>query len=142
MRVLALEQPCEAFESGEIHARRKRCSDRDHHDPEQPLADAHLIPGVTPRCERQKQGRSESDGPLLGPETGPLGLPCTVSVPNLISDRGLWVAGCAAALNVRRLMYQSLIWAAVLSDDARCLTAALDSKDVERSSDALIDGVR
>jgi len=46
------------------------------------------------------------------------------------------------SLNVRRLMYQSLIWAAVLSDDARCLTAALDSKDVERSSDALIDGVR
>jgi len=63
-------------------------------------------------------------------------------VPNLISDRGLWVAGCAAALNVRRLMYQSLIWAAVLSDDARCLTAALDSKDVERSSHALVDGVR
>src|SRR6186997_2043635 len=75
---LALQKSGEAFEPGEIHARRERRSDRDHHDPEQPLADAHLIPGVAPRSERQKQGRSESDGPLLGPETGPLGLPCAV----------------------------------------------------------------
>jgi hypothetical protein len=79
---------------------------------------------------------------LLGPETGPPGLPCTFSVPKLIPDRGLWVAGCTAALNVRRLMYQSLIWAAVLCDDACCLAAALYSKDVESAADALVDGVR
>src|SRR5215213_1401620 len=90
---LTLEQPGEAFETGEIHSRRECRSDRDHHDPEQPLADGHLIPGVAPGCERQWQGRRESDGPLLGPETGPPGLPCAVSVPNLSSDRGLWVAG-------------------------------------------------
>src|ERR1043165_7163759 len=103
---LAFQQPGEAFEAGEIHTRRERRSDRDHRNPEQPLADTHLIPGVAPRCERQKQGRSGSDGPLLGPETGPSGLPCTVSVPNLKSDGGIWFAGFVVALNVRRLMYQ------------------------------------
>jgi hypothetical protein len=39
-------------------------------------------------------------------------------------------------------MYQSLIWVAVLRNDACCLAAALDSKDVESAADALIDGVR
>jgi hypothetical protein len=39
-------------------------------------------------------------------------------------------------------MYQSLIWPAALSYDACRLTTALDSKDVERSSNALVDGVR
>jgi len=39
-------------------------------------------------------------------------------------------------------MYQSLIWAAVLGDDACGLAAALDSKDMERAPDALIDSVR
>jgi hypothetical protein len=39
-------------------------------------------------------------------------------------------------------MYQTLIWAAVLGDDARGLAAALDSKDVKRAADALVDGMR
>jgi hypothetical protein len=39
-------------------------------------------------------------------------------------------------------MYQSLIWAAVLRDDACGLATALDSKDMERAPDALIDSVR
>ena len=88
------------------------------------------------------QGRTGKDGPLLGPETGSSGLPCAVSVPNLSSDRGLWVAGQIAGLNVRRLMYQPLIWAAVVGDDSRRLASALDSKDVERAPDTLVDGVR
>src|SRR5438093_13008977 len=106
---LVLEQPDEAFESGEIHARRKRRSDRDYRNPEQPLADTHLIPGVAPRGERQLQGRPKRCGPLLGKETSSPGPPCTVSVPNLMTDRGLWVAIVVGRLNVRRLMYQSLI---------------------------------
>ena len=88
------------------------------------------------------QERSEGDGPLLGPETGPLGLSCAVSVPNLSSDRGLWVAGQCVGLNVRWLMYQTLIFAAVLGDDARGLAAALDTKDMQRAADPLIHGVR
>ena len=39
-------------------------------------------------------------------------------------------------------MYQSLIWPAVLGDDARGLGAALDAEDLERLADPLIDGVR
>ena len=56
---LAVEESCETFEPGEVHSRRKRCSGRDQDDPEQPLADTHLIPGVAPRCERHLQGGSE-----------------------------------------------------------------------------------
>ena len=45
-------------------------------------------------------------------------------------------------LNVRRLMYQPLIFAAVLRDDAGGLAAALDAEDLKSPADALIDGVR
>src|SRR5215218_5134269 len=113
---LALEQPGEAIESGEIHARRKRCSDRDCRDPEQPLTDTHLIPGVAPRCERRLQGRPERCGPLLGKETSCPSPPCAASVPNLMADRVIGMRGPGRSLNVRRLMYQTLIWAAVLGD--------------------------
>jgi hypothetical protein len=44
--------------------------------------------------------------------------------------------------NVRRLMYQSLIFVVILLDDARRLRPALDREDVERLADALVDGVR
>jgi len=46
------------------------------------------------------------------------------------------------ALNVRRLMYQSLIWPAVLGNEARRLAAALDAQDMERAANALVDRVR
>jgi hypothetical protein len=39
-------------------------------------------------------------------------------------------------------MYQSLIWSAVLGDDARRLRSALDSEDLQRLANALVDGVR
>jgi hypothetical protein len=39
-------------------------------------------------------------------------------------------------------MYQSLIWAAVLGNDACGLASALYSKDMESAPNALIDGVR
>ena len=79
---------------------------------------------------------------MLGPETGPSGLPCAIRVPNLSSDRVPWFAGFAVALNVRRLMYQSLIWAGTLGNDARGLAAALHAKDVQRPPNALVHGVR
>jgi hypothetical protein len=63
-------------------------------------------------------------------------------VPNLMTDRGLWVTGFWRGWNVRRLMYQPLIWALVLGDDARCLGPPLDAKDLKRLPDALVDGVR
>ena len=39
-------------------------------------------------------------------------------------------------------MYQSLIWLGMLSDDARGLSAPLDSESLKRLADALVDGVR
>jgi len=78
---------------------------------------------------------------LLGPETGPSGLPCAISVPNLSSDRGLWFAEFAVALNVRRLMYQSLIWAGALRNDARGLAAAFHAEDVQSPPNALVYGM-
>ncbi|MES2136402.1 MAG: hypothetical protein V4502_05000 [Pseudomonadota bacterium] len=58
-----------------------------------------------------------------------------------MTDRGLWVAGLGGGGNVRRLMYQPLIWSAVLGDEARRLRSALDAKDRKRLADALVDGV-
>jgi hypothetical protein len=40
------------------------------------------------------------------------------------------------------LMYQTLIWAAVLGNEAGGLAAALNAEDVERAADALVDRVR
>jgi hypothetical protein len=39
-------------------------------------------------------------------------------------------------------MYQTLIWSAVAGDDAGGLGPALDSQDLERASDSLVDGMR
>jgi hypothetical protein len=39
-------------------------------------------------------------------------------------------------------MYQTLIWAAVLGDEARRLGASFDAEDVEGDADSLVDGVR
>ena len=59
-----------------------------------------------------------------------------------MTDRGLWVTGARSGLNVRRLMYQALIWAAVLRDDARGLGSALHAKDLKRLTNSLVDSVR
>ena len=59
-----------------------------------------------------------------------------------MADRGVWVAGLGIAGNVRRLMYQSLIWAAVASDDAGRMGPAFDAEGRKGLADALIDGVR
>jgi hypothetical protein len=59
-----------------------------------------------------------------------------------MTDRGFWVARVRLGGNVRRLMYQPLIWLGILSDDPRRLGAAADSEDLERLTDSLVDGVR
>jgi hypothetical protein len=64
-------------------------------------------------------------------------------VPNLLTDRGFGMGGLAAALNVRRSMYQALIWRrGMLRDGARRLRSPLHAEDCKRLADALIDGVR
>jgi len=63
-------------------------------------------------------------------------------VPNLITDRGFWVSCSGLLLNVRRLMYQSLIWSAVLRHEAGSVLARLDSEDRKRLADPLIDSMR
>jgi hypothetical protein len=63
-------------------------------------------------------------------------------VPNLNADRSFWVTVLGGRLNVRRLMYQTLIWPAVLRDNACRLIAPLHAKRGERLADALVDGVR
>ena len=60
-------------------------------------------------------------------------------MPNLNAGRGLWVTGFVKCLNVRRLMYQTLIWPAVLRDEAGGLGAPFDTKRVQRLADALVD---
>jgi len=96
---------------------------------------------MTPRGERQRQGRSGRRS-LLGIETLEPDLPCTVSVPNLNSDRPVGLAGLGFGLNVRRLMYQSLIWSAVGGDEAGSLRAPFDAEDLKGTANSLIDGVR
>ena len=59
-----------------------------------------------------------------------------------MTDRGFWVTGFAKPLNVRRLMYQSLIWPAVPRDEPGRLGAPLDAEDLQRLADALVDRVR
>ena len=78
---------------------------------------------------------------------------CSVRKPALLSplhgqraefetDRPVGMTAGVLALNVRRLMYQSLIWAAVLGNEARRLAAALDAQDMERAANALVDRAR
>jgi hypothetical protein len=62
-------------------------------------------------------------------------------VPNLNADRGIWLARLGLVGNVRRLMYQSLIWAGMLRDYARRLRSPLDSEGVQRLTNALVDRV-
>jgi hypothetical protein len=59
-----------------------------------------------------------------------------------MTDRGLWVARLGLGGNVRRLMYQSLIWPAVLGDDPGRLGPPLDAEDLQRLADALVDRMR
>ena len=59
-----------------------------------------------------------------------------------MTDRGFRVAAIVVRLNVRRLMYQSLIWAPVLGDDARGLGPPFDAEGLESLADALVDGMR
>jgi hypothetical protein len=59
-----------------------------------------------------------------------------------MTDRVIGVAGSGDRLNVRRLMYQSLIWPAVLRDEPRRLRAPIDAENLQRLADALVDGVR
>jgi hypothetical protein len=88
------------------------------------------------------QGRPERCRPLLGNETSAARLPCAISVPNLMTDRGFWFGAIRAALNVRRLMYQSLIWLFVAGDSAGSLRTALDAEDLKGLADALVDSMR
>jgi hypothetical protein len=69
-------------------------------------------------------------------------LPCTISVPNLKTDRPLWLVLWGAMLNVRRLMYQSLIRTGGVGDHARGLRPPLDSKSMQRPANALVYGMR
>jgi hypothetical protein len=63
-------------------------------------------------------------------------------VPNLIADRALFVARPGIRLNVRRLMYQSLIWRTMLSHESSRLAPPRDLQDVESLPYALVDRMR
>ena len=79
---------------------------------------------------------------MLGFDARTPGLPCTVSVPNLNTDRPFRLGERGVGLNVRRLMYQPLIWAGIAGDEACRLLAPLDPEDLQGLADALVDGVR
>jgi hypothetical protein len=63
-------------------------------------------------------------------------------VPNLNANRLIGMGGAGGRVDVRRLMYQALIWGAVLSDDAGGLRAALNAEGLECLPDALVHRVR
>jgi hypothetical protein len=63
-------------------------------------------------------------------------------VPNLFTDRAFWFVRIVLCLNVRRLMYQSLICSAVLRHQARRLRTTFNAKDLQRLADPLIDRMR
>ncbi|MEO6360050.1 MAG: hypothetical protein ABIO43_05685 [Sphingomicrobium sp.] len=58
-----------------------------------------------------------------------------------MTDRPLLLVDERFGLNVRRLMYQSLIWSAVLGDETSGMRAALNAENLQRPADALIDRV-
>ncbi|MEO6225612.1 MAG: hypothetical protein ABIO80_07160 [Sphingomicrobium sp.] len=58
-----------------------------------------------------------------------------------MTDRGFWMTAGRAGLNVRWLMYQSLIRAAVFGDDPGGLRPPFDTKDLESLANALVDSV-
>ncbi|MEO6579773.1 MAG: hypothetical protein ABIN83_01310 [Sphingomicrobium sp.] len=62
-------------------------------------------------------------------------------MPNLKTDRLIGLAVIRNALNVRRLMYQSLIWVQLWCHEPGGLRAPLDAQNVERAANALIDSV-
>jgi hypothetical protein len=59
-----------------------------------------------------------------------------------MTDRGLWFAWDANGLNVRRLMYQSLIWLPVAGNSPGGLRTPLDAEYLERLTDSLVYSVR
>jgi hypothetical protein len=63
-------------------------------------------------------------------------------VPNLIADRPQWLAHQLPRLNMRRLMYQPLIFPSVVRYEAGGLGPALYAKDLQGLAHALVDGVR
>jgi len=58
-----------------------------------------------------------------------------------MTDRGSWVTLFGLGGNVRRLMYQPLIWPRILGNDPRCLRTALDTEDRQRLANSLVDGM-
>ena len=60
-------------------------------------------------------------------------------MPNLKTDRPIGLIRFECRLNVRRLMYQSLIWPNLLRYQPRRLRTTLDPQDMEGAADALID---
>jgi hypothetical protein len=59
-----------------------------------------------------------------------------------MTDRGVGLARLRLGGNVRWLMYQTLIWAAGLRNDARRLCPPGNAKDGKGLADPLVDGVR
>jgi hypothetical protein len=59
-----------------------------------------------------------------------------------MTDRGLWFVPVRVWLNVRRLMYQSLIWLPVAGNDAGGMRPSLDAEDLQGQANALVDGMR
>jgi hypothetical protein len=66
-------------------------------------------------------------------------------VPNLSADRAFFVSGLGWKVDVRRLMYQTLICRVVGRyrgpDKSRSLAPALDAKLFQGAADSLVDGV-
>lgn len=100
---------------------------------------------MVPGSERHLQGRLGRSRHLLGFDTGRSSLPHTISVPNLIADRPDLVSFCRVGVDVRRLMYQSLICrlrgVENGGDHARRFTTPFYPQFFQCTADALVDRV-
>ena len=95
-------------------------------------------------ANRQRQGSPAIHRSLLGFDPDGTGPPCTVSVPNLMTDRPVLMVGGRWCVDIRRLMYQPLIWLLALGgrgqrDDPRRFAALFDAEHLQRLADALVD---
>jgi hypothetical protein len=59
-----------------------------------------------------------------------------------MTDRGFWVTLSALDLNVRRLMYQSLILRGMLGNEPSRLRTPLNAEDLKRLPNSLVDRMR
>jgi hypothetical protein len=104
-----MDQTGQTFEARKEHSGREAGGNCDSSDRSQFSPRAPPIAGLLWCRHWKKQERPGSHDPLLGFEAVRPVLSCTISVPNLKTDRHIGLIIIDFGVDVRRLMYQLLI---------------------------------